>query len=281
MDIILKTPIEELTPQLIAFNNEELIAQAKAYLEKYENMLFDDDSIAEAKEVKAEINKKSSELNKWRIAIQRYYETPSKNFKSQVDEVIALFDNVSKKIGVVVDDYTERVKAEKRDKITALYNEIFGSHADIVTLDMIYNSKWENKSYGLNLIEEDIRDWFGRIMQDLEAIYSMNDVNQIELKLLYLKSLNLGVALSEYKREEQRKAFLKEKEAERVASVIDWSAKVEKPVTSEPTPLKEPYKEPSTEEKLYTLSFRCELTKNQANALKQFLINNNIKYEKI
>ena len=127
------------------------------------------------------------------------------------------------------------------------------------------------------LVEQDIKDIYARIKQDIEAIYSMQDIDPIALKFLYFKSLNLGVALSEYKREEQSKAFIKQQEEQRKASVIDWNAKVGKGVIDEPTPLKEP----NTEEKIYTLSFRCELTKQQATALKDFLVNNNIKYEKI
>ena len=35
MDIVLKRPIEELTPKLIEFNNEQLMEEAKNYLEKF------------------------------------------------------------------------------------------------------------------------------------------------------------------------------------------------------------------------------------------------------
>lgn len=276
MEIVLKKSIETLTPSLIEFNNIELMQQAKAYLSKYENMIFDDNSIAEAKEVRAELNKISSELNKFRLGVQNVYEKPIKYFKNQIDEVKAEFDSVAKKIGDTINDFAERQKAEKKARITEIYLETFGTLADIIKLEKIYNSKWENKTYSLDNIKEEIIDWHKRIMQDIEAIYEMKDYDTIALKYMYYQSLNLSLAISEYKREEQSKALLKAREEEKIAKTIDWNAKVESGVLDEPTPLKTTIEEPTR-----TLSFRVELTNSQAKALKQFFIDNNIKYEKI
>lgn len=281
MDIVLKRPIEELTPKLIEFNNEQLMEEAKNYLAKYENMIFDDNSIVQAKEVKANINKISSELNKWRIGIQKIYETPSKNFKAQVDEVIALFDETSKKIGDIVDDYTQRQKQEKKDLICSIYDNIFGSLATMIPIEKVYNSKWENKTYREEQIKQDIESLYTQINQDLEAIYSMSNIDHISVKFLYFKFLNLSLALTEYKREEEHKTFLKEQEDKKKAEIIDWNKKVEKGVIDEPTPLQEPLFKKTSEERILSLSFKCELTLQQAKDLKQFFIDNQIKYEKI
>jgi hypothetical protein len=276
MEIVLKKSIETLTPSLIEFNNVELMQQAKAYLAKYENMIFDDNSIAEAKEVRAELNKISSELNKFRLGVQNVYEKPIKYFKNQIDEVKAEFDTVAKKIGETINDFTERQKAEKKAQITEIYLDTFGTLADVIKLERLYNSKWENKTYSLDNIKKEIVDWHDRIMQDIEAIYEMKDYDTIALKYIYYQSLNLSLAISEYKREEQSKALLKAREEEKIAKTIDWNAKVESGVLDEPTPLKTTIEEPKR-----TLSFKVELTNTQAKALKQFFIDNNIKYEKI
>lgn len=276
MEIVLKKSIEQLTPSLIEFNKVELMQQAKAYLAKYENMIFDDNSIAEAKEVRAELNKISSELNKFRLGVQNVYEKPIKYFKGQIDEVKAEFDAVAKKIGDTINDFTERQKAEKKAQITEIYLETFGTLADIIKLEKIFNPKWENKTYSLDNIKEEIVDWHKRIMQDIEAIYEMKDYDTFALKYMYYQSLNLSLAISEYKREEQSKALLKEREEERVAKIIDWNERLEKTILNEPTPFKTTIEEPTR-----TLSFKVELTNSQAKALKQFFIDNNIKYEKI
>lgn len=275
MEIVLKRPIEELTPKLIEFNNEELMRQAKAYLSKYENIIYDDNSIAEAKETRATLNKIASELNKFSISTRRVYEAPSKHFKSQIDEVISEFERVSAKIGESINAFTERQKAEKKEEIQKIYEIVFGSWVDLVPLDKIYNSKWENKSYKIETVKEDIEAWLTRVKQDIEAIYNMKGVDEIALKYIYLKSLNLSVALNEYNREMESKAFLKEKEEEKKASIIDWNKNYESAVTNEPTPLKE------ATSNTRVFRFSVELTNEQAKALKQFFVENNIKYEKI
>lgn len=278
MDIILKKPIDEITPKIIEFNNEELLRQADIYLAKFKGRIFDENSIAEAKEIRAELNKISSALNRFRIEVKNEYEKPIKKFKTQIDEVIAKFDEVGKEIGSSIDEHTERIKAEKREKIVAIYDEVFGSLADNIPLDRVYNSKWENKSYSIDNIRLDILDLHNRIIQDIEAIYNMQGVDIVDLKYKYFKLLNLSMSISEYKREQESKEFLKRQEEERTAKIIDWNKKVENGEIGEPTPLKAPN---IINEPTFDLSFKCTLTKSQMLALKEFFVANKIKYEKI
>lgn len=273
MDLILKQPIEELTPKIIAFNNEELLKQVEIYLQKFETVKYDDNTISDAKSAVAELNKASSALNAFRLQVQKVYEKPIKDFKEKVDEVRARIDTVSSKIKESVDDFTERQKQFKRTQINDYYLSSFDSLAVYVPLEKIYKSNWENKSYSLNLIKSEIDEIHDRIVNDIEAIYEMYDVDQISLKFLYFKALNLGVALNEYNREKAEKDLLKQKEQERIEKAIDWNKNVNSIGKDDPIL--------PVEEKLYSLSFKCHLTKKQAEALKTFLVSNNIKYEKI
>ena len=284
MDLILKTPIEELTPQIIAFNNEELLRQAELYLQKYENIKFDDSTISDAKKAITELNKISTGLNDFRLQTQKVYEKPIKEFKAKIDEVKNKFDTVANSIKETVLDYTERQKNAKKTEINDYYLAKFGSLAKNVSLNLFYKSNWENKSYSITTIKSEIDEIYKRVETDLENIYEMENTDHISLKFHYFKSLNLGVALSEYNREQREKEAIKQREAEKRQQIINWNKTVNT-IEAEPTEIKQPFLSPSNNsdgvEKLYTLSFKCELTAMQASSLKKFLIENNIKYEKI
>ena len=46
--LILKSPVEELIPKMIAWNNAELLARVEATLEQYKGVTYDDSQIATA-----------------------------------------------------------------------------------------------------------------------------------------------------------------------------------------------------------------------------------------
>ena len=56
MELVLSTPIEQLAPKLIAWNNAELLAQVNKSLENYKGKVYDENSIAEAKTDRAALN---------------------------------------------------------------------------------------------------------------------------------------------------------------------------------------------------------------------------------
>ena len=53
----LNTPIEELIPAMIAFNNAELLAEVKDRLATYQGRIYDETSISAAKADRATLNK--------------------------------------------------------------------------------------------------------------------------------------------------------------------------------------------------------------------------------
>ena len=67
--LILKSPVEELMPKMIAWNNAELLARVEATLEQYKGVTYDDSQIATAKADRAQLNAICKALNDERIRI--------------------------------------------------------------------------------------------------------------------------------------------------------------------------------------------------------------------
>ena len=86
--LILKSPVEELIPKMIAWNNAELLARVEATLEQYKGVTYDDSQIATAKADRAQLNAFCKALNDERIRIGKVYNAPYEKFKGEVDEVL-------------------------------------------------------------------------------------------------------------------------------------------------------------------------------------------------
>ena len=75
MELILTTPIEDLTPKLIGFNNEEIISQLKPQLEKYKNNIYTEEDIPNAKADRANLNKLKDAVDNERKRIKKLQPT--------------------------------------------------------------------------------------------------------------------------------------------------------------------------------------------------------------
>lgn len=67
--LVLETPVEELIPKMIAFNNAELLAKVEHYLTQYEGITYDDSAIGVAKKDRTQLNSFCKALNDERIRI--------------------------------------------------------------------------------------------------------------------------------------------------------------------------------------------------------------------
>ena len=87
--LVMKTPVEQLIPAMLAWNNTELMAQVEATLKQYQGLTYTDEQMGEAKKDKAALNAFIKALNDERIRIGKVYAAPYDRFKAEVDEVIA------------------------------------------------------------------------------------------------------------------------------------------------------------------------------------------------
>ena len=296
MELVVKN---ETTKQIapIEWNKDEVMKWVSELVEPFNNQIFTDQTIPEAKEARAKLNSLSKKLNGWRIEQTKEYLTPVEKFKGEVDEVKNLIDKASARIDGVVKDYQTREQEEKKQLIEKIYSKVFYGYIALVPLDKIFNQKWLNKGYTDKLIEKELTAIHDKILEDVTVIdttFSDKD-ERLEIKTEYFKSLNRAVTLSEYNRRKEYKQHLQEQakaEEERKAQ-----AQAEKQSTRHETQATEQVAEEEKEQpktvtlsangdiltkpKTYEMSFRITATKEQLLALREFFENNDIQYEKI
>ena len=86
--------VEMETPKIKITNKEKLDALVEAVVNKYSGIIVTEDTLPECKKTLAELRKLNKELNAKRLEKQREYETPVKEFKSQIDAYINQINDV-------------------------------------------------------------------------------------------------------------------------------------------------------------------------------------------
>lgn len=282
MELVLSTPIEQLAPKLIAWNNTELLAQVNKSLENYKGKVYDENSIAEAKADRAALNNFVKSLDSERIRIGKVYAAPYEKFKKEVDEVSSAVKSVALTIDEQVKSYETKKQEEKLAEIKAYFEDnIPVGLKPFVGYEKIHNAKWLNATVKMPAVQKDIDAILDKISQELATIETLKSEDEIELKTIYCNTLSLTEAIRTNERrkaERQRVIEAQKAAAERKAAEEQRVAQQQAQQPAQP-PVKEPEQQKDEDAPKFSIAFRITGTAEQINALDEFLKANNLKYE--
>lgn len=282
MELVLSTPIEQLAPKLIAWNNTELLAQVNKSLENYKGKVYDENSIAEAKADRAALNNFVKSLDSERIRIGKVYAAPYEKFKKEVDEVSSAVKSVALTIDEQVKSYETKKQEEKLAEIKAYFEDnIPVGLKPFVGYEKIHNAKWLNATVKMPAVQKDIDAILDKISQELATIETLKSEDEIELKTIYYNTLSLTEAIrtSERRKAERQRVIEAQKAAaERKAAEEQRVAQQQAQQPAQP-PVKEPEQQKDEDAPKFSIAFRITGTAEQINALDEFLKANNLKYE--
>ena len=271
----LNTPIEELIPAMIAFNNAELLAEVKVRLATYQGRIYDETSISAAKADRATLNKFMDALNSERLRIKKVYTAPLDKFTAEVNEVIDTVKVVMLEIDGQVKTYTEKQKAEKLVECKEYFASVLPAElAGFIRYEKIHKDEWLNASKKMPAVKKDIDAIIEKIKAELVTIEALGS-DTTELKAMYFEGLSLTDTITAYERRKAEKQRIEQAkaEAERIAA---------EKKNAEPTPEKQPETVAQVEEpaKLFTIAFKVTGTAEQLNALKAYMSEHGLKIER-
>lgn len=286
-------------PAEIQFNFDEIKEEISEKLQKFENLVYTDEQIKEAKADRSSLNKLKKALQDEKIRRKKEYLKPFEDFENKINEIIKLIDAPVGLIDKQVKEFEEKKKADKRIEIGSYWDSI--EHPEWFTLAKIFDERWLNASYSMRQIRDDINGWINRINSEMETLQQLDSFS-FEAIETYKRSLDMNQAIAEGKRladiqkrkeEAQKKA---EEEARRKAE-IEAEKKWEE-MQKSGSELAEGFSEGLKEETeeihaeaekaeetaqsgAMWLNFSALLTVDQALKLKQFFNENNIQFKKI
>lgn len=178
-------------PSIPEFNFEELKAELQEKTTKYENVLYNDNEISQAKKDRADLNKLKKAINDGRIQKEKEYMAPFNEFKAKVNEILALFDKPIDNIDKQIKEYEKAAAEQKRKMI----DEMFAAKNPFpwLNIEQIFNAKWMNASMSKKAIEEEMKMSFDMITTEMKSIESL-DYKEEALKV-YMKTLSMTTAM--------------------------------------------------------------------------------------
>lgn len=272
------SPLKKM--EAIKFNYEELKGGLQESLKKYQNLVYTSQNIKEAKDDRATLNALKKSLNDEKIKIKKEFEVPYKDFEDKIKELIELVDKPASEIDKQVKIFEEAEKVKKRESIENIYAENIGSYADLIPLQQIYDSRWENKTYKETDIKKEIQDIVKKADSDIKVIAELKSEFEFQIKDTYFRTLDLGQALVEKQRLEKQKELLTTIKQQQVEVKVDSINNIDSVDSVRYAVGIDNSNEESTsvEEKMISVAFRVECTESQLNALGEFMKANGIKY---
>lgn len=292
MELVMKKDLEQQIPQELAFNYEELKAELQERLEYYNGLVVTEDTIKQGKEERAALNKFKGAIDTYRKDVKKRYMAPYNDFEHKVKDLTGLIDEPINAIDKQLAVFEEQRKAAKQSDIETAYDKLVPEDLrDIIPLDRIQDKKWLNATTSLKKIEEDIAEKIKRTEADLLALDTVQEEYKAGVQAKYIDTLDITLAMNHMnaqikaeeafkaRQEEEKRRLEQQAQAEKnLAEIAQQEAN--KRLTAQEEKAQE-IEFPDPAEKKYPLRLAFNLTVKEANALKQFLTDNNIEYHKI
>lgn len=279
MEMRMTTDLETALPAEIGFNFDELKVELTERLHHYNTLVVTEDAIKEAKADLANLRKLKDAIETRRKEVKKQCMAPYNAFEAQVKELTVLIDAPVAAINGQIKTFEEQEKAKKYEEIAAAYNELVPDEfKDIIPLNRILDPKWLNKGTTMKSVREAISTIANRTKIDILYIESATEPDLLTaVRAKYIETLNMDAAMDHRDTLIATKQAFRQREAERTT----YQPPVE---NTPPAAVQEPVMEAPRQEEIetvYLLRLEFQLTKEQANALKRFLVQNNINHRKI
>lgn len=299
LELRMDTDLRTALPAAIDFNFEELKTELAERLEHYNSLVVTEDGIKEAKADRAKLNKLRKAIDTRRKDIKKEYIKPYSEFEGKIKELTVLIDQPIKAIDTQLQGYEERRKEERREKVAATYElAIREELRDIIPLDKIFDQSWLNATTSMKKVLEDLKAIVDRTSADMLVLDTIEEKYRIPVRNVYLNTLNIQNALKhrdeliaaeeafiarEAERKAQEEAQKAREEARKAKEAEQAAIQAQKAAEAKPEPQTGGVRPEMTEPevKKYTLRLEFIVTMEQAQAIRNFIDQNNIEYKRI
>ena len=275
MDFKMTMDLQTALPAEIPFNFDELKGELQERLQHYNTLVITEDTIKEGKEDQARLNKLKAAVDTYRKDVKKRWNAPYIVFEERVKELTALIDQPIAAIDGQLKGFEEAKRAEKQAEIQEYYETNVAAYLQtVIPMERIQKPDWLNATKSIKKIQLEIVEAIAKVTADLEVLNTMpSDDYTAAVRAEYMKTLDITAALAHRKRLQEAADAFKQAGAQQAQA----QEKEALAATVEPV---EPVAQPA-QETIYTLRLEMHLTKNQAERLKKYLVDNCIDHHKI
>lgn len=284
MELIMKTDMIKEFPAAILYNHEELKAELSRQIEKYKNIVVTEETIKSSNADKANLNHLKTALENKRKEVKKQCLQPYKAFERNIKELTALIDEPIAAIDSQLKEFEKIKKEQKQKEIEIIYEENIGIFKELVPLEKIWNGKWLNVTYKLSDIETEIKEIYNNLESGLQIIEGFETEFQQEIKNKFFETLDIQRALQEKERlrdlKEKQKKLQRQKDRQ-VQKYLQEQRNAKEEVIEQVSDLLAEESKEVQQEPIQILEFRVWVTQKQKMLLRDFLLENNIKFGRV
>ena len=263
---------------------ESNMKEVKGYVEElnnyYKNINFTEETMKEAKDEKAKVNKFKTQVADYRKNIVAEYNKPIKTFEETARETEKLLTETYNTINKQVSSYEDEQKRKKEQQIKDYFEEYkTANNIDFVTYEQTKINVTLTASK--KSLKEQAKVFIDKIKDDLQLIETQECKEEILVE--YKQNLNVSRAIQEVANRHKLLEEERKRQEEKKVTII-YNDKHE--LTKESNeqleqvfnkPLEQP--EEVKQEEILTLKFTVRGTREKLKELKNFLIQGGYDYE--
>ncbi len=258
--------------QKITDNMAEIKEYALEMKRYYENLVFNEEQVKEAKDERANVNKVYKKVADYRKDTVDKFNKPLEKFIKTAKETESILKEASNCIDVQIKKYEEEEKQTKKKECEELFDNLVGDLSELISFEKVFDNRWLNKTTKMTEVEQDIKNIIEKVNTGLQAIKELNSEFETELINTFLEDYDLSKAIM---KNTQLKAQ-KEKLAKTDVAKEETKQEIIKEMVSTPV---EDVEDERNIIKSYTLKITANYTK--MTALRRFMEINDIKFEKV
>ena len=285
MELILKTAEVNL-PQSIE-NLAALKAELTPKLDYYNKLVVTADSIKAAKADKAALNKLKTAIEDQRKAIKKQYLEPYTILETQCKEVVALIDAPISAIDKQIKVFEEKDDNEKYSQLTAAFNDL--EPPEWIKIEDVLNSKWKNKTLKTDALITELTAAVKELVDGIAKISEMYKDEPYLISITEFFKQHKDFSKTAVYAAQMNTAYKKEQAAKAAAEAAAQNTLQNAPQGAATVgndrilPQQQTQQEMQSEQpqKIFKGKFEVEATKDQLQALGNFMKANGIKFKTI
>lgn len=288
MELQIMTSMEPGVLPEIQWNNKELKAEIASKAKEYASIAYTDGQETEMRKDRATLNKLVIAFENQRKEVKAFYQAPYQKFEIQVKEVLGPVMDAIKVIDDGLVEIERQYRVNKTNKMREIYEAKVGDLRTILPFEKTIRENWYKKAIKDKNLEQGYIDLFKRTRGDMDALDALPDRFRDKAVMKYMENYSLSEALTEGKRLEMLEAALEErrkKAEEAKAAQIKQEEEVPVPTVEKTAKVAVSVQEITPVQKeaapVVSLDFRVYGTKEQLMKLRQYMIDNRIKFGKV
>lgn len=200
ISIVIQNPTEGKFLKHIDWNKEEFMNLIEEITKNYTNLVYSEEQMKDAKADRAKLNSMKKAISDRRILVKKEVMKPYEQFEEEVKEVTALIDKPIQMIDNQIKEYEEQVKAEKKEKIKSAYDENIGDLGEDLPFERVFDSRYLNTTFTLSKALAEVKEKIEKFRTDLETIDGLSSKHKLNVRDIYVQTLDLSKAMAEDRR---------------------------------------------------------------------------------